>query len=148
MPYLVHAERSLSWLMSSWAYLLILSDMKSPFSHPFYISVSPLALTSCPLLLFTTLPLGPPIVPACPWYGGSQVISQSRPEQAWGGVLTTELRPQPLSEQLDPVSWGIVSFSSWHPLEMHFEISRKYYLRTTCHFIFQMIISSAHDLRR
>lgn len=59
----------------------------------------------------------------------------------------TEFRPHPLSEQLDILSWDIVSFS-WPPLETPFEIPRKYYLGNTCHFIFQMIISSVHDLRR
>lgn len=61
-----YAEQ-LTWPMSSRGYLIFLINIKPSLNHPFYISVSSLALFSYPFLLFMTFPLGPPIVPARPW---------------------------------------------------------------------------------
>lgn len=60
----------LSWSVSPWAYLTSSDNTKPSLDCWFYIlftSVKRMALFFHPFLLLTTLSLGPPAVPACPW---------------------------------------------------------------------------------
>lgn len=133
-----YAEQ-LSWPMSSRGYLIFLINIKPSLNHPFYISVSSLALFSYPFLLFMIFPLGPPIVPGEISSGHSELTWEGMGRSPYNGASAAAL-----SMQLEANSWGIDTFSSWCPLDTHFEIPRKYYLRDPSHSVFQMIITSAH----
>lgn len=81
----------LSWSVSSWAYLTSSDNTKPSLDCRFYILfTSGTIFSPFPTSHYTVL--GPTRCP-CMSLEGSQVATQSYPEQAWGGVLMRRLLP-------------------------------------------------------